>query len=53
MALIDPQSGQDDDTDCGDYDTPSGNIWCPDGEPRTAGARPGIRPTAGYTGALN
>ena len=22
-----------DDTDCGYYDTPGGNIWCPDDEP--------------------
>jgi len=25
-----------DDTDCGYYDTPGGNIWCPDDEPLAA-----------------
>jgi hypothetical protein len=32
MALTDPWSGEDD-TDCDYYDTPSGNLWCPDDEP--------------------
>jgi hypothetical protein len=33
MARTDPWYS-DDDTDCGFYDTPSGNIWCPDDDPR-------------------
>lgn len=33
MALTNPWPGGDDDTDCAYYDTPSGNIWCPDDEP--------------------
>ncbi len=32
MTLTDPWTG-DDDTDCGYYDTPFGNNWCPDDEP--------------------
>lgn len=32
MTPTDPWYG--DDTDCGYYDTPSGNIWCPDDDPR-------------------
>jgi hypothetical protein len=28
-TLTDPWDS-DDETDCGYYDTPSGNIWCPD-----------------------
>ena len=34
MTSTDPWTSQDDDTDCGYYDTPSGNTWCPDDEPR-------------------
>lgn len=49
MALPHLWSGDTDDTDYGYYDTPSGNIWCPDDEPG-AGARPGTTPTAGSTG---
>jgi hypothetical protein len=32
MALTDPWSGEDDDTDYDYYDTPSGNIWRPGAE---------------------
>lgn len=44
MALTDPWSGEDD-TDCDYYDTPSGNIWCPDDEPgqQAPGYEPGAR----------
>ena len=34
MALTDPWSGEDDDTDYDYYDTPSGNIWRPGAAPR-------------------
>ena len=37
MALTDPWSGEDDNTDYDYYDTPSGNIWRPGDEP----GRPG------------
>jgi hypothetical protein len=48
MALTDPWSGEDDDTD---YDTPSGNIWRPGAEPGQPSGnepgRPGGRPGRG------
>ncbi len=31
MAMTDPWTS--DDTDCGYYDTPFGNTWCPGDEP--------------------
>jgi hypothetical protein len=31
----------DDDTDCAHYDTPSGNLWCPDDEPGQPARGPG------------
>jgi len=31
MTMTDPWAS--DDTDCGYYDTPFGNTWCPDDEP--------------------
>ncbi len=42
MAPADPPPGQDDDTDCGYYDTPSGNIWCPDTAPAAGTAQPAL-----------
>ena len=39
----DPWSGEDDDTDYGYYDTPSGNIWRP-------GTEPGQPPATGQGG---
>jgi hypothetical membrane protein len=47
MALTDPWPGQDDDTDYNYYDTPSGNIWRPGGEP---GQPPGDQPGRPDTG---
>jgi hypothetical protein len=41
MAPIDPWPAHADDTDCDYYDTPSGNIWCPD-QPGTATAEVGV-----------
>jgi hypothetical protein len=51
------QSGEDDDTDYGYYDTPSGNVWRPGAEPgqppaanpggRAAGPLPGREAAAG------
>jgi hypothetical protein len=47
MALTDPWSGEDDDTDYDYYDTPSGNIWRPGAEPgQPSGDEPG-RPGGG------
>jgi hypothetical protein len=48
MTLTDLWSGNDD-TDCDYYDTPSGNIWCPDGgEPtqQAPGQEPSLQPAA-------
>jgi predicted metal-binding membrane protein len=42
MASADPWPGQDDDTDYGYYDTPSGNIWCPDTAPAAGPAQPAL-----------
>jgi hypothetical protein len=43
--LTDPWSGEDDDTDYGYYDTPSGNIWRPGAEPgQPPATNPGGRP---------
>ena len=57
MALTDPWSGEDDDTDYDYYDTPSGNIWRPGAGPgqppaanpggRAAGPLPGREAAAG------
>lgn len=44
MALTDPWSGEDDDTDYDYYHTPSGHIWRPGTEPRQpSGDEPGSR----------
>ena len=48
LAPADPWPGQDDDTDCGYYDTPSGNIWCPDDEPGPRQQNP-VLPAAAKT----
>jgi hypothetical protein len=49
MALTDPWSGQDDDTDYDYYDTPSGNIWRPGADPgQPSGAAPGRPDTGPY-----
>jgi hypothetical protein len=49
MALTDPWSGEDDDTDYDYYDTPSGNIWRPGAEPgQPAGDEPGRPDTGSY-----
>jgi hypothetical protein len=42
MALTDPWSGEDDDTDCDYYDTPSGNILAP--RRRAPGSPPATNP---------
>ncbi len=52
MALTDPWSGEDDDTDYDDTDydyddTPSGNIWRPGDEPGRPGGRAAPRPRSG------
>ena len=49
MALTDPWSGEDDDTDYGYYDTPSGNIWRPGAGPgQPSGDEPGRPDTGPY-----
>ena len=49
MALTDPWSGEDDDTDYDYYDTPSGNIWRPGAEPgQPSGDEPGRPDTGSY-----
>jgi hypothetical protein len=49
MALTDPWSGEDDDTDYDYYDTPSGNIWRPGAEPgQPSGAEPRRPDTGSY-----
>ena len=47
MAPAGPWPGQDEDTDCDYYDTPSGNIWRPDSAPGTVAAQPTLAVNAG------
>jgi hypothetical protein len=49
MALTDPWSREDDDTDYDYYDTPSGNIWRPGDQPgQPSGDEPGRPDTGSY-----
>ncbi len=52
MAPADPWPGQDDDTDCGYYDKPSGDIWCPDDEPGPWQQNPALLAAAKTPGPL-